>query len=361
MVDYFSFDEVMGELEVSEEELRRMVSEGELRAFRSENKMKFRKEDVEVLQTGKESEPTIILPTDDEAAAPGGTDDISLDLDIEDTAADLAAEPEPAPAKPKGKPKPAPEPEPEPEMELDLEPEPEPAAADEPELDLDMEEPAAEPAVEAEEEEIPTLEAETPDDSGLDDLTLAEDDATIEEADETLVEDESDTASTTAPLAFADEGGGEEAEEETATGEVTEEGEFVDEEGAATAPRRGRSAAAVAAMEPPKAGILWTLFLTFGFFACIPMVMIFVDDFMLNSGVASQPGAVDKLYRMSGENLWSDAEWKTKMIDGVPAGTVGEAPDESDGVPRRTYDAYGTYTEPDAAKTTVGKSDSTGG
>ena len=53
MVDYFSFEDVMRELELSEEDLKRMVSEGELRAFRDENKMKFKKEDVESLRKGR--------------------------------------------------------------------------------------------------------------------------------------------------------------------------------------------------------------------------------------------------------------------------------------------------------------------
>ena len=42
MGDYFGFEDVMSELELGEEELKRMVSEGELRAFRDENKMKFK-------------------------------------------------------------------------------------------------------------------------------------------------------------------------------------------------------------------------------------------------------------------------------------------------------------------------------
>jgi len=62
-VDYFSFEDVMKELELGEEELKRMVSEGELRAFRDENKMKFKKEDVESLKKGRITEPTIILPS----------------------------------------------------------------------------------------------------------------------------------------------------------------------------------------------------------------------------------------------------------------------------------------------------------
>src|SRR5688572_25579976 len=78
MVEYFSFEEVMSELELSEEDLKRMVSEGELRAFRDENKMKFKREDVEHLKKGRITEPTIILPS-----TPGATqDDTVLDLDV---------------------------------------------------------------------------------------------------------------------------------------------------------------------------------------------------------------------------------------------------------------------------------------
>ncbi|KAF0245836.1 MAG: hypothetical protein FD180_1248 [Planctomycetota bacterium] len=62
MADYFSFEDVLGELQLDEDELKRMVSEGELRAFRDENKMKFRKDDVESLKKGRVTEPTIILP-----------------------------------------------------------------------------------------------------------------------------------------------------------------------------------------------------------------------------------------------------------------------------------------------------------
>ncbi len=94
-MDYFSFEDVMSELELGEEELKRMVSEGELRAFRDENKMKFKKEDVESLKKGRITEPTIILPSTPSAEA---TDETVLDLDIgqetaalSDTSAQLAA------------------------------------------------------------------------------------------------------------------------------------------------------------------------------------------------------------------------------------------------------------------------------
>src|SRR5437868_7374293 len=85
----------MKELELGEEELKRMVWEGELRAFRDENKMKFKKEDVESLKKGRITEPTIILPSTPSSET---TDETVLDLDIgqetaalSDTSAQLAA------------------------------------------------------------------------------------------------------------------------------------------------------------------------------------------------------------------------------------------------------------------------------
>ena len=94
-MEYFSFEDVMAELELGEEELKRMVSEGELRAFRDENKMKFKKEDVESLKKGRITEPTIILPSTPSSET---QDETVLDLDIgqetaalSDTSAQLAA------------------------------------------------------------------------------------------------------------------------------------------------------------------------------------------------------------------------------------------------------------------------------
>lgn len=83
MVDYFSFEDVLNELNVDEDELKRMVSEGELRAFRDDNKMKFRKDDVENLRKDRSTEPTIVLPGDSDA---GGGEGTILDLDTSDTA-----------------------------------------------------------------------------------------------------------------------------------------------------------------------------------------------------------------------------------------------------------------------------------
>ena len=45
--DFFSFERVLRELAMEEEELKKLVSEGEIRAFRDQDKMKFKREDVE--------------------------------------------------------------------------------------------------------------------------------------------------------------------------------------------------------------------------------------------------------------------------------------------------------------------------
>jgi hypothetical protein len=49
MPNYKSFDDVLNELEMDEDELKRLVSEGQIRAFRDDDKMKFRSEDVQSL------------------------------------------------------------------------------------------------------------------------------------------------------------------------------------------------------------------------------------------------------------------------------------------------------------------------
>ncbi len=60
--EYYSFDKVLKELQIEEDELRRLVSEGEIRAFRDGEKMKFRPSDIDGLKKGRMTEPTIILP-----------------------------------------------------------------------------------------------------------------------------------------------------------------------------------------------------------------------------------------------------------------------------------------------------------
>jgi excisionase family DNA binding protein len=48
--DFFSFDEALNQLNLKEEELKRLVSEGEIRAFREGDTMKLRRSDVENLK-----------------------------------------------------------------------------------------------------------------------------------------------------------------------------------------------------------------------------------------------------------------------------------------------------------------------
>lgn len=48
--DYYSFEEALRELSLREEELKRLVSEGEIRAFREGQTMKLRRADVDTLR-----------------------------------------------------------------------------------------------------------------------------------------------------------------------------------------------------------------------------------------------------------------------------------------------------------------------
>jgi hypothetical protein len=67
--EYYSFEEVLKDLKLEENELKRLVSAGEIRAFRDKNTMRFKAEDVARLRTTGE-------PGDDVEL-----DDLDLDLD----------------------------------------------------------------------------------------------------------------------------------------------------------------------------------------------------------------------------------------------------------------------------------------
>jgi hypothetical protein len=47
--EFYSFDKALRELKLRSEELKKLVSQGEIRAFRDKDTMKFKKEDVEIL------------------------------------------------------------------------------------------------------------------------------------------------------------------------------------------------------------------------------------------------------------------------------------------------------------------------
>ncbi len=97
MVEYESFEDALKDLGVNEDELKRMVSEGSLRAYRDNDKMKFRKDDIENLKRSNLSDigsapsmtPTevnagleVVEETDETILDLG---DLSEDIDFEDT------------------------------------------------------------------------------------------------------------------------------------------------------------------------------------------------------------------------------------------------------------------------------------
>jgi len=64
--DYYSFDEVISDLRMEEDELKRLVSAGEIRAFRDQDTMRFKAEDIERLRGGD-----------------AGDDDLDLEMDLD--------------------------------------------------------------------------------------------------------------------------------------------------------------------------------------------------------------------------------------------------------------------------------------
>ena len=76
--EFYDFEKALNELSMEEEELKRLVSAGEIRAFRSKGQMKFRKEDIESLrETGGGIQETEETLTDELVFDEG--DSLSLD------------------------------------------------------------------------------------------------------------------------------------------------------------------------------------------------------------------------------------------------------------------------------------------
>ena len=108
--EFISFDKVLRELQMQEEELKRLVSEGEIRAFRDQDKMKFKKEDVDRFRKlrpsakdetmGAAEVPEELVFDEDDANQDVGmaTAAISDDSFLEEEQAKAAPEPEPEPA-----------------------------------------------------------------------------------------------------------------------------------------------------------------------------------------------------------------------------------------------------------------------
>lgn len=84
-VKYMSFEDVLSELQIDEDELKKLVSQGELRGFRDGRSMKFKADDVLNLKQGRETEPTIILTDSDQEM---GIAESSDELILEDSTSD---------------------------------------------------------------------------------------------------------------------------------------------------------------------------------------------------------------------------------------------------------------------------------
>ena len=54
--EFYTFDEVIKHLSIDEQRLKRLVSEGEIRAFREGDEMKFKKNDIDTLDLGASEE-----------------------------------------------------------------------------------------------------------------------------------------------------------------------------------------------------------------------------------------------------------------------------------------------------------------
>jgi hypothetical protein len=89
--EFYTFEEVLNELKLSEDELKRMVSEGEIRAFKDEDRMKFKRIDVRSKKEEATTEPTVILPPGETGPAVSSTDATFIE---EDTTSSIKAEEE---------------------------------------------------------------------------------------------------------------------------------------------------------------------------------------------------------------------------------------------------------------------------
>jgi hypothetical protein len=68
--EYLSFEKVLRELQIEEDELKKLVSAGEIRAFRDADKMKFKREEIDKLKQDRDSSPDVIeiLDSDSETS-----------------------------------------------------------------------------------------------------------------------------------------------------------------------------------------------------------------------------------------------------------------------------------------------------
>ncbi|MFH1998229.1 MAG: hypothetical protein ABIK28_01045 [Planctomycetota bacterium] len=84
---YMSFEKVLKELQIEESELKKLVSAGEIKAFRDADEMRFNAEEVAKLKKNKPSDPDVIelLDTDEELDS-----EPTLDLESTEIAEELS-------------------------------------------------------------------------------------------------------------------------------------------------------------------------------------------------------------------------------------------------------------------------------
>jgi hypothetical protein len=78
--EFYTFDEVLGRLKIDANKLKRLVSEGEIRAFREGDEMKFKRGDIDGLDVGKGGEPeTLDFAAAEAESSETLTDDLIFD------------------------------------------------------------------------------------------------------------------------------------------------------------------------------------------------------------------------------------------------------------------------------------------
>lgn len=63
--DFFTFDEVLKELQIDESELQQLIADGELTAIRESDELKFHWEEVRRIREEREESPTATLRSPD--------------------------------------------------------------------------------------------------------------------------------------------------------------------------------------------------------------------------------------------------------------------------------------------------------
>jgi len=90
--EYMSFEDAQNELHMEEAELKALVSQGRIRAFRDANTLKFRRTDIDSLREDSVNDSTVIIPGGDPAiddVQPLAEEPVDLfadELDYDDTA-----------------------------------------------------------------------------------------------------------------------------------------------------------------------------------------------------------------------------------------------------------------------------------